>query len=109
MELTGPGYTEDPFKGEENAPFFLGTLIGKITGEKDGFISSYREWHIMLMGISAGMSAKTLEDFPKCPPLWADEAQYYEFPGKIANIIKCQWPSIIALAGVYGIKIAGGA
>lgn len=102
-----PGYNYDPYKGEESAPFFIGTFIAKFTGEKDGFISSYREWHIMLNGISDGLAAKTLDDFPKCPPLWVDEKPYYEIPGKIVNIIKCQWPTVAVIISAYAAKVGG--
>ena len=80
---------------EERAEGFLvGKLIGKFTGETDGFCSTYREWHIMWHGIYDGFRAPTLGAVPPCPPLWEEEAPYYEGPGMLANVIKCQWPSI---------------
>jgi hypothetical protein len=105
-----PGYEYDPYDspGERAEGMFVGRWIGKITGDPDGFCSTSREWHIMWNGISDGLSAKTMDDFPKCPPLWIDEKPYYEGPGKLVNIIKCQWPTVVTLImGYGGLKVAG--
>lgn len=80
---------------EERAEGFLvGKLIGKFTGETDGFCSTYREWHILWHGVYDGFRAPTLGAVPKCPPLWEDEAPYYEGPSMVTNVIKCQWPAV---------------
>lgn len=104
---TGPGYTDDPFKGEENTPFFLGALIAKVTGDPDGFISTVREWHILSKAIPAGLKAKTMENVPACPPLWADESQYWDTPAMAANIIKCQWPTVVVVLSGIAAKYSG--
>lgn len=95
-----PGYDFDPYdtQGERAEGFFIGRVIGKFTGESDGFCSTYREWHIMLAGISAGFKAPTFGQVPDCPPLWQDESQYFNTPAMVANVIKCQWPAIVLFA-----------
>jgi len=109
--VTGrPGYEYDPYDspGERAEGMFIGMLIGRFTGETDGFCSTYREWHILLAGISAGFKAPTLGQVPDCPPLWQDEAQYFNTPAMVANVIKCQWPTVAALImGYGGLKAAG--
>jgi hypothetical protein len=101
-----PGYDYDPYAGEDKAPFFLGTLIGKITGNPDGFISNYRELHILLAAVAKGIKVKTLGDIPDCPPLWIDEMQYWDTPCMVANVVKCQWPSVVVVAGAWFAKNA---
>jgi len=101
VQQTGNGYTYDNYAGEESAPFFLGTWIGKITGNPGGFISNYREWHILLAGCVAGVKAATLSNVPDCPPLWLDEQQYFDTPAMVVNVVKCQWPTVsLAIAGL---------
>jgi len=107
MTPEGNGYTYDLYAGEENAPFFIGTFIGKITGNEGGFISNYREWHILLKAVWAGARAPTLENVPDCPPLWLDEEQYWNTPAMIVNVIKCQWPSIAVFLAGLGTKSLG--
>jgi len=107
---TGPGYAEDPYDspGERAEGFFIGNIISKFTGESDGFCSTYREWHIFLAAVTTGLRAKTFENVPECPPLWKDERQYWDMPAMIANVIKCQWPGVVAvIGGLAGLKIAG--
>lgn len=109
--VTGrPGYEYDPYDspGERAEGMFVGTFIGRFTGETDGFCSTYREWHIFLAGISAGFKAPTLGQVPDCPPLWQDEAQYFNTPAMVANVVKCQWPTVAAvIMGYGGLKVAG--
>jgi hypothetical protein len=105
-----PGYDYDPHDspGERAEGFFVGKLIGKFTGETDGFCSTSREWHIFLAGISAGLRAGTLEQVPECPPLWQDEMQYFNTPAMVANVVKCQWPGIVTvLGGIAALNVAG--
>ena len=113
-EPTGPGYTEDPYNsdGEKVEGFFVGSLVNlalKPLGLSDpsGFCSTYREWHIMLAAINAGLRAGTFENIPDCPPLWRDEMQYWNMPAMVANIVKCQWPTVtVVLSGIL-VKYAG--
>ena len=114
--LTGrEGYDYDPYDtpGEKVEGFFVGNLIGKFTGETDGFLSTYREWHIFVRGAYAGFRGPTLGAVPECPPLWRDEAQYFEGSAMVTNVLKCQWPTVVAGivaigAGTYsGIIPAG--
>ena len=105
--MEGNGYTFDNYASEGDAPFFLGTWIAKITGNEGGFISNYREWHILLAALWAGARAKTLENVPDCPPLWVDEEQYWNTPAMLVNVIKCQWPSVSLFLGALGTKILG--
>lgn len=105
--MDGPGYTFDPYKDEGEAKFFLGALIGRLTGDPDGFLSTYREWHIFVAAIVAGLKAGTLNEVPSCPPLWEDETQYWGPPAMFANVLKCQWPSFLAFTTVLIAKING--
>lgn len=106
-EKTGPGYTTDPYDtpGERAE----GCPIGKLfpwTGP-DGLWSTWREWHITEAGLWAGLRAGTLQDIPDCPPLWSDEMQYYRSAAAVANVLKCQWPSIVVAASAIATKIFG--
>jgi hypothetical protein len=112
---TGPGYTEDPYDtpGERAEGFFVGKIANFFLSrmglsEPDGFCSTSREWHIMLAGITAGLKAGTLSAVPECPPKWTDEKQYWDMPAMIANVLKCQWPSVVVLVGgFFTLKQAG--
>lgn len=92
------GYDFDPYDtpGEHAEGFFVGKLVNRFVSDPDGFCSTYREWHIMWRGAYAGFRGATLGDVPKCPPLWQDEAQYFESAAMVANVIKCQWPTVVA-------------
>jgi hypothetical protein len=68
------GYEYDPYSTREERAEIL--HVGSWT--YDGQFSNYREIHIGIAGAYAGLRTKTFEDLPKCPPLWGDEAQYYE-------------------------------
>jgi hypothetical protein len=96
--------SKDPYDtpGERAEGFFVGKIIGKFTGETDGFCSTYREWHILLAGIWAGMKAAQFADIPECPEYWADEAQYYHGGALVSNVAKIYGTSAGAtLAGVF--------
>ena len=96
-----PGYDFDPYDSpaEHAEGFFIGKIIGKITGEADGFCSTYREWHIFVAGISAGFRAPQIGAIPSCPPLWAEEAQYYDAAAMVTNVAKIYGSSAIATLG----------
>ena len=107
--LHRPGYEFDPYRdesGEVEDGFTF--LFVKWTG-KGGLFSTWRERHIGIAGIVAGLKAGTLENVPDCPPLWADECQYFNGCAMIANVLKCQWPGIIATvtAGIAALKMTG--
>lgn len=114
-QQTGPGYTEDPYDspGERAEGMFVGKIINMVLkpfglDDPAGFCSTYREWHILLAGIVAGLKAGTLEQVPDCPPLWKDEMQYFNTPAMVANVLKCQWPSLVAMIGTLtALKTAG--
>lgn len=103
------GVDYDPYDAadERAEGFFLGKIFAKVTGETDGFISTYREWHVMVQGAYAGFRAATLGAVPTCPPLWQDEAQYYEGAAMVTNVIKCQWPTIAIALGGLASHVAG--
>lgn len=107
MTPEGNGYTIDNFAGEQDAPFFLGTWIGKVTGNPGGFISNYREWHILLAAIICGLKTPIMFNVPDCPPLWLDEQQYWDTPCMIANLVRCQYPTITVVVGGWITKILG--
>jgi hypothetical protein len=102
-----PGVNYDPYKdegGEVND--FITKIFYPISGA-NGIFSTWRERHIGLAGASNGWRAPTMGNVPACPPLWSDEAQYYDGMGMLFNVIKCQWPTVsIAIAGAlvkYGL------
>lgn len=117
-----PGHNYDPYDspGERAEGFFVGILFGKLLGwlgkllgiatldDPSGFMSTYREWHISWRGAYDGFRSKTFGDVPECPPLWQDEAQYYEGFAMFFNVVKCQWPTVAAaIIGYGGMKVAG--
>jgi hypothetical protein len=93
-----PGYNYDPYLGEDGEDFFIGKIFARWSGPQ-GFCSTAREWHIMWAGINAGFRAKILGDVPKCPPLWVDEAAYFETAAMIANVAKCNIPGVVGTLG----------
>jgi hypothetical protein len=99
------GYDYDPYDtpGERAEGMFIGNLLGKFTGETDGFCSTYREWHIFVRGMYAGFRGPTMGAVPECPPLWRDEAQYFEGAAMATNVIKCQWPTVVAGIAAVGL------
>ena len=116
-----PGKDYDPYDtGSERAEgFFVGVLFGKILSiigakfgiptldDPSGFMSTYREWHISLAGVWAGLRAGTFADIPDCPPLWMDELQYYRGAAAFANVIKCQWPTVSIALAAFAAKYLG--
>lgn len=107
---TGPGYTTDPYNApEERAECDdpISKLFAKITGP-GGLFSTWRERHISIMGAAAGWRAGTLSPVPTCPPLWQDECQYYDGCAMLANVLKCQWPTVVAgLTAIIGLIVSG--
>jgi hypothetical protein len=99
------GYDYDPYDtpGEKAEGFFVGKLVNRFVSDPDGFCSTYREWHILWRGAYAGFRGATLGDVPKCPPLWQDEAQYFESAAMVANVVKCQWPAVVVGLGSIGV------
>ncbi len=53
-----------------------------------GPFSTYREVHISINAIAAGLRAGQLEQVPPCPEMWLDERQYWEGCAMIANVAK---------------------
>jgi hypothetical protein len=108
---TGPGYTEDPYsEATEGAELddVLTKFITRIGFGYGGPFSTWRERHIAIAGATAGWRAGTTSLDGKCPPLWASEMQYYEGMWMIANIAKCQWPSVIAgITAITGLLASG--
>jgi hypothetical protein len=93
--------------GERAEGCFVGTIVAMILalfGLKDfnGFCSTYREWHIFLAGIWAGLRAAQFADIPECPDYWMDEMQYYRGGAILANVSKIYGTSAAAtVAGIY--------
>ena len=108
-EQTGPGFTEDPYKDEHaECDDFISKIFEPYTG-KGGLFSTWRERHIAISGIWAGLKAAQFADIPDCPPLWSDEIQYYRGAAMISNVIKIYGTSAGAtLVGVIGgLKATG--
>jgi hypothetical protein len=93
-----PGYEFDPYDApDEHAEIFK-------VGDRviwDGLWSTYREIHISMKAIFAGLKASTLQNVPDCPPLWQDEGQYWLL-AMVANVAK------IAIYTIILMKIADG-
>lgn len=92
-----------------------GCFVGKIANmvlkafglsDPEGFCSTYREWHIFLAGIWAGLKAAQFADIPECPPMWEDEQQYYKGGAIASNVAKIYGTAggaslIGALSGIW--------
>jgi hypothetical protein len=104
-----PGYNYDPYKDEGGeVDDFLSKILNKYTGA-GGLLSTWRERHIAISGIWAGLRAAQFADIPDCPPLWMDEVQYYRGAALISNVAKIYGTSAIAtLTGAFiALKTAG--
>jgi len=110
VQQTGPGYTFDPYKDEggECDDIISRTLL-KYTGMSCGLFSTWRERHIAISGVWAGLRAAQFADIPDCPPMWMDEVQYYRGMAMIANVIKIYgFGAAAALFGAFvGLKQTG--
>jgi hypothetical protein len=94
-EQTGPGYTTDPFKDEGGeCDDAISRAFAKITGP-GGLWSTWRERHITIEAVKAGLKAKVLENVPDCPPLWQDECQYWG-AAMAANVAKIIFYAAVA-------------
>lgn len=79
-----PGYDFDDYNTpEEHAEIFV--WKGKVIW--DGAFSTYREIHISIRALYAGLKAGSLSAVPDCPPLWEDEGQYWTI-AMLANVAK---------------------
>jgi hypothetical protein len=99
------GYDYDPYDTLGEHAEILTTPSGVIL--YDGPFSTYREIHISVRGIAAGLRAGTFSNVPPCPPLWQDEGQYWDGCSMIANVIKCNWPGVLATLTASWIYING--
>lgn len=103
------GYTFDPYKDEgAECDDIISHLFEPMTG-RGGLFSTWRERHIAIAGASAGFRAGTFSNVPDCPPLWQDEAQYFNGMAMVINVVKCQWPTILVVLGLLGAKTVTGA
>lgn len=87
------GYEFDPYDTPAEHAEIL-TIRGRVL--YDGPFSTFREIHIGIVGTAAGLRAGTFENVPPCPPLWQDEQQYFDGCAMIANVIKSNWPGVLA-------------
>lgn len=106
---SGAGSVVDPYDspGEREEGCFVGVFVSGILAkfgliDVDGFCSTYREWHIFLAGIWAGVKAPQLADIPDCPEYWQDEMQYYTGGAIVSNVAK-----IYGTAGLAALTGAG--
>lgn len=97
-----PGYNYDPYKDEGGeCDDFISKFFNKYTGA-GGLLSTWRERHIVIAGIWAGLRAPQFADIPECPPLWMDEVQYYRGAALISNVLKIYGTSAAAtLIGTF--------
>ena len=104
MPTEGVGYTIDPYKDEGGeCDDFISKFFERWTG-KAGLFSTWRERHIAIQGVWAGLRAAQFADIPDTPPLWRDEDQYYKGAAIISNVAKIYGTSAVATAS--GILIA---
>lgn len=78
---------------ERKEGMFIGKFLSMLLArfgiiDKDGFCSTYREWHILCRGFYSGFSIALGGKFDKCPDYWNDEAQYYEGGQELGYIVK---------------------
>jgi len=105
--LNRPGYEFDPYKDEGGeVEDSISQATEKYVG-KGGILSTWRERHIALAGVWAGLRAGTFSDIPECPPLWMDEIQYYHTAAMVFNVLKCQWPTVAVVIAALGAKYFG--
>lgn len=100
------GYEFDPYDTPGEHAEIL-TMHDKVM--YDGPFSTFREIHISIRATAAGLRVGTLSNVPECPPLWQDEAQYWDGCAMIANVIKCNWPGVLATltGGMLYLKTQG--
>ena len=106
---TGPGYTTDPYKDEGGeCDDAISRFFARWTGP-GGLLSTWRERHIAIAGVWAGLRAAQFADIPDCPPLWYDEIQYYRGAALISNVAKIYGTSAVAtLTGAFvALKTTG--
>lgn len=106
-----PGYNYDPYDSpEERAECndIISKALDRVTGP-GGLLSTYRERHISIAGVWAGVRAAQFADIPDCPPLWMDEVQYYRGMALISNVIKIYGTSAMAtlVGGAIALQQAG--
>jgi hypothetical protein len=104
-----PGYNYDPYKGEEGeCDDFISKFFNRYTGA-GGLLSTWRERHIAIAGVWAGLRAAQFADIPECPPMWMDEVQYYRGAALISNVAKIYGTSAVAtLTGAFvALKTTG--
>ncbi len=97
---------DDPYDSESERAegMFVGKLVAKLTGEPDGFCSTYREWHIFCRGISNGFKTQLTDKFTDCPEMWNDEAQYYEGGQELGYVARNAF--IFFCSGSVGTTVA---
>lgn len=104
IQQTGPGYTVDPYKDEGGeCDDAIAKFFARFSGP-GGMFSTWRERHIAISGVWAGLRAAQFADIPDCPPLWMDEVQYYRGMAMIANVVKIYGFS--AAATLFGTLVA---
>lgn len=104
-----PGYNYDPYKEEGGeCSDFISMILNKYTGA-GGLFSTWRERHIAIAGVWAGLRAPQFADIPECPPLWMDEVQYYRGAALISNVAKIYGTSAVAtlIGGAVALKQLG--
>jgi hypothetical protein len=74
-----------------------------------GPFSTWREIHISIRAIAAGLRAGQLAQVPPCPAMWLDEGQYWDGCSMLANVAKIYgFASVATLAGaVVALKTNG--
>lgn len=90
---------EDPYNipGERSE---IGTPVIFAWSGKDGLFSTWRERHIFLRGIYAGLRLGILDKLPNCPVFWNDEGQYWEGGCEIGYAVRIAF--LVALVNTAG-------
>lgn len=101
--------TPDPYdtpeeRAERGTPFPFNW-----TG-KDGLFSTWRERHIFLRGVYAGLRLGILDKLPACPEEWNDEGQYWEGGCEVGYAVRLVIITVIVntAGGLAVLKLAGG-
>lgn len=103
------GNPNDPYDSlEERAEgMFIGQILSKALAligviDKDGFCSTYREWHILCRGFYSGFNTELFKKFATCPDYWNDEVQYYEGGQELGYVVK------IGVSAIGAALVGGG-
>lgn len=93
----------------ESDPYDSPGERAEIFSNYNGLFSTWREIHISIRAVAAGLRAPQLGQVPECPAMWKDEGQYWDGCAMIANVAKIYGSASIAtlMGAVVALKLGG--